>query len=51
MWIFRTVLTLLIALLLFYYVTVCIHIIVPIFKKSIKFEFLWIPFYGWIKGF
>lgn len=51
MWIFRFLLTLLITLLFFYYVTVCIHVITPVFKKSTKLKFLWIPFYGWIKEF
>ena len=50
MWLFRIVLTLLVALLFLYYVTVCVHIVTPIFKKSVDMRFLPIPFYGWIKG-
>lgn len=50
MWIFRLVLVLLMVLLAFYYVTVVLHVLSPIFKKGINKSLLWLPFYGWIKG-
>ena len=50
MWIFRVILVLLLVLLTFYYVTVALHILSPIFKKGVSVKLLSIPFYGWIKG-
>lgn len=50
MWIFRVILVLAVLLLAFYYLTVILHILSPIFKKGINKNFLWVPFYGWLKG-
>ena len=50
MWIFRIIMFLLIVLTFFYYITVCIDAVMPIFKRSLNRSLIYIPFYAWIKG-
>lgn len=49
MWIIRIIVVLLCVLTGFYYLTVILHIVTPIFKKANP-KLIWIPFYCWIKG-
>lgn len=49
MWIVRIIVVLLCVLTGFYYLTVTLHIITPIFKK-VNPKLIWVPFYCWIKS-